>query len=345
MRERTMTSELADDIIYFAATPVSPFILRYVPALGRLYRVANTSYYRLREQFVSRLAGRLFRALHSIGIGGSGVVGLRRSSGNLDLRFDVRNTQFHALYMPQHLPCYEPETTVLIERLTKENDIFFDIGANWGWYTILTAVRPGFAGAVHAFEPNPPSFADLVGFVSQAGLSEHVHCHNLALGNEDGETAMSMSDGIHSGIATLDERGGIAIKVARLDSLELPIPNVIKMDVEDHEYEVLLGAERVIAKGRPFVVFESWSYPQKPEITSSPLQLLEGWNYRMYFLAWLASNGEPYQSINWSGGPARFGLVPFRSLHRGILSNHANLVAIPIERVDEVRVILSEPTD
>ena len=132
---------------------------------------------------------------------------LRLPGGERDLRFDVRNTQFHALYMPDFLPCFEPETTALFARIVGTTGVFFDIGANWGWYTVVEASRPGFSGTVHAFEPNPPSFADLVGIVSQAGLDAHVQCHNIALGDHDGDATMRIPDGVHSGLATLDEKG------------------------------------------------------------------------------------------------------------------------------------------
>jgi hypothetical protein len=68
---------------------------------------------------------------------------------------------------------------------------------------------------------------------------------------------------------------------------------------------------------------------------------LEEWNYRLYFLAWLAENGEPYYQATWSGGPARFGLVPFPALHRGLFLKQLNFVAVPEERVEELKAMLA----
>jgi FkbM family methyltransferase len=269
-----------------------------------------------------------------------GTARLRLPDGERDIQFDGRNTQFQALYMPEFLPCYEPETTALIESIVGTSGTFFDIGANWGWYTVVVASRPDFSGTVHALEPNPPSFADLVSIISQAGLGAHVQCHNLAVGNDDGNATMSIPDGLHSGLAKLDKGGGVRIKVVRLDSLDLPPPDVMKLDVEDHEYDALLGSQRVIAAARPVLIFENWSYPLQPNITSAPLRLLEEWGYQLYFQAWLAENGELHQDISWSGGVARFGLVPFSSLYRGLLPSHANIVAIPEERVSKFRALL-----
>jgi FkbM family methyltransferase len=354
-----MTGLLGDEMIRFTATPISPFVLRHLPLLGRLYRISRFQGVQPRlsprQIIISGLARRAYRRLRSAGLGGTGIVQLRQPDGQRDLKFDVRNTQFHSLYMPELLPCYEPETTALIGRLVGTTGTFFDIGANWGWHSVVVANQPGFTGTVHAFEPYPSSFADLVGIVSQAGLGALVQCHDLALGNSDGETTMSLPD-FHSGLATLDKHGAVRIKLARLDSLGLPPPNVIKLDVEGHEYEALLGAQRVIAAARPFLIFESVAYPQQSYITSAPLRLLEEWNYRLYFHAWLAEDDTPYtrpvdpgfrgDQVSWSGGAARFALVPFSRLYRGLFWKLANIVAVPLERIAEVRATLeSGPID
>ena len=52
------------------------------------------------------------------------------------------------------------ETKVLRETL-KSGDIFFDIGAHIGWYSLNAAQIVGEKGKVIAFEANPNCFADL----------------------------------------------------------------------------------------------------------------------------------------------------------------------------------------
>ena len=53
--------------------------------------------------------------------------------------------------MPQNKPIYEPETSALLDQLVGDEDVFFDVGANWGWYSVLIAARPTFHGTVHTF--------------------------------------------------------------------------------------------------------------------------------------------------------------------------------------------------
>jgi FkbM family methyltransferase len=336
-----MSDLLGDEMIRFAATPLSPFALRYLPMLGRLYRTPHARPpYGRRKRAVRLLARGAWRLLHAAGLGGTGIVRLRLPDGERDLRFDVRNTQFHALYTAEHLPCYEPETTALIALLLDPHDVFLDIGANWGWYSVVEASQPGFVGVIHAFEPNPQSFTDLADIVAQAGLGDRVHCHDVALADHDGAAAMSIPDGRHSGRATLDGDGDVAVKVARLDSFHLPGPGVIKLDVEDHEYAVLLGGQQTIARGRPFVIFENWSYPHRPELTAAPLRLLEEWRYQLYYIGWLAEDGSPFAEIGWCGGRAGFALVPFAPVYRGLLPPRANILAAPRERHGELRAKL-----
>ena len=57
--------------------------------------------------------------------------------------------------MPQNKPIYEPETSALLDRLVGDDGVFFDVGANWGGYSVLIAARPTFHGTVHTFEPFP----------------------------------------------------------------------------------------------------------------------------------------------------------------------------------------------
>ena len=57
--------------------------------------------------------------------------------------------------MPKNKPIYEPETSALLDQLVGDDDVFFDVGANWGWYSVLIAAWSTFHGTVHTFEPFP----------------------------------------------------------------------------------------------------------------------------------------------------------------------------------------------
>ena len=55
--------------------------------------------------------------------------------------------------------CYEPQETQLASRLLRAGDVFVDVGANWGYFTLAAAHWVGAGGRVIAFEPEPRLFA------------------------------------------------------------------------------------------------------------------------------------------------------------------------------------------
>ena len=50
---------------------------------------------------------------------------------------------------------YEPHVTSVVMKLLKEGDVFLDIGANVGYFTMLASSLVKSNGKVIAFEPNP----------------------------------------------------------------------------------------------------------------------------------------------------------------------------------------------
>ena len=183
--------------------PRNPFQVESVPFLSRLYRTAYLPDRGASKLVVAKPAKLLFRLLMALGARGEGRFGIDLPDGRRRMSFNARNTQFGAIYQQHFQPVYEPEISALLDLLVADNDGFLDVGANWGWYSLLVASRPGFAGHIHAFEPMPDTFADLAGVVREAGLADRVTCHALALGDRDGAGAMTIPGGLQSGFARL----------------------------------------------------------------------------------------------------------------------------------------------
>lgn len=53
---------------------------------------------------------------------------------------------------------YEPVETELVRRLLRPGDSFADVGANWGYFTLLASKLVGAAGCVLSIEPDPRLF-------------------------------------------------------------------------------------------------------------------------------------------------------------------------------------------
>ena len=130
----------------------------------------------------------------------------------------------------------------------RADDLFLDIGANVGSYTLLACAARGARG--HAFEPIPSTFGRLVQNVRLNHLEARVQCHNLGLGEQEGTLLFTgnMDTVNHVVPAGEQQESALEVPVKRLDDLvNLDAPTLMKIDVEGFETSVLAGALRTLA--------------------------------------------------------------------------------------------------
>lgn len=231
------------------------------------------------------------------------------------LRLNPYNRQFSPLYFSLFAEGYELAVARSIARHLPDDGVFADVGSNWGYFPLLLASRAAFRGRIHAFEPIPSTYADLASVVAQADLGEWVETHHAAVGDRDGTVSMSLPR--HSGLAAIDERGGIEVPLVRLDSFGWERLDVLKVDVEGFERAVFEGAAETLRWLRPVVVFEDGVAAS--EDCAGTLAFLEGLGYRLH---------QPVESGD------RLEFRPFASAGRGELPSYLNVVAIPEERAE-----------
>ncbi len=125
-------------------------------------------------------------------------------------------------------------------------DLFFDIGANVGTYTVLAS---GVCGArTWAFEPAPETTPLLRRNISLNGLDGLVRVFDVALGAQDGEAFFTTGEGPENRIIAAEAPESRRVQQRRLDTLiGADCPTMIKMDVEGHEEDALIGAETALA--------------------------------------------------------------------------------------------------
>jgi FkbM family methyltransferase len=126
----------------------------------------------------------------------------------------------------------------------RENDLFIDVGAAIGSYTILAS---GHVGATtFSFEPTPSAFNYLLENIAANKLEAKVHARQAALGASRGNIGFRHDMDSMNHVAINGEKG-ITVAVDTLDNLlSTSKPVLIKIDVEGYEYEVLNGATGIL---------------------------------------------------------------------------------------------------
>jgi len=168
-----------------------------------------------------------------------------------EIELDVEDPEERARYFRST----EPETSRFFESALGPGSVFFDCGSHIGFYTLQAAAQ---GARVVAFEPTPSTFDRLVANVAANGFGE-VDCRNVALADTPGRLTIRGFRGSNFGMNTLAETVGLPIgecEVVRLDDLDLPVPTLIKVDVEGSEVALLQGAEQTIRRHRPTIVME-----------------------------------------------------------------------------------------
>ncbi|MDT8331618.1 FkbM family methyltransferase [Roseomonas gilardii] len=148
--------------------------------------------------------------------------------------------------------------------LLRPGDLFADIGANIGAYTVLAA---GVVGAeVLAFEPSPTTLPHLRDNLRLNELEGRVTLLPLALGERPGTLRLSARRGAANRVLLEREaEDAVHISVSTLDEI-LPhrTPLLLKLDVEGYEARVLAGATRLLARpGLQAVLVETMAHAER----------------------------------------------------------------------------------
>ena len=160
---------------------------------------------------------------------------------------------------------YEPDQLAFVRRTLGPGQVFVDVGAHGGRYTIECAGIVGPAGRVYAFEPHAANAALLRQSVEESRFEDRLTLEERAVG--DGSRVVTLAyveDGFNSGGAHLAERIPVnpnhdTASVAMVALDDYPFDRsvtLLKVDVEGAEGLVLQGAGRLLARDRPTVLME-----------------------------------------------------------------------------------------
>lgn len=157
----------------------------------------------------------------------------------------------------------EPGTCEWIKNELKPGEIFYDIGANIGVYTILAAKTAGLGGKVFAFEPHSANFTRLLDNIVVNNLQDIVIPCNFALNDESGffpfnyrtsKVGTSHSQLSSSQTVSLAKQHTEIFELkysASIDSLitsgKFAGPHHIKIDVDGNELLILRGMKNLLS--------------------------------------------------------------------------------------------------
>ncbi|MEN2993036.1 MAG: FkbM family methyltransferase [Bacteroidia bacterium] len=239
----------------------------------------------------------------------------------------------HSFFHREHF--LEESDLRFVARFLQEGDLFIDIGAHHGIYSLLAALCVKPSGKVISFEPSPRERARLLRNIAVNNLEEIIHVEPYALADKKGEATLFLAPYYESGmnslrppnVTTFSHSTPITVQTHTLDDYvrEHSIQSIrlIKMDAEGAELSILRGSINVVTRIRPVWLIEvatqrtlPWGYAAEEVI-----RFLETHGYQWYITQ-------------------KEGLQPFRYTPGTALGR--NYLAIPEEQVDSILAYLEK---
>lgn len=182
-------------------------------------------------------------------------------------------------------------TKFIIKNNFKESLIFFDLGAHYGYYSILMS-KLYSQSKVFAFEPDKGVLEIL-----KKNKKDNVNIIPKAVGSFNGKAKFYSFDLLTSGVSTLNIENvkkyifvqqkpkEYEVEVITLDSFceeNKTIPDFIKIDVEGAEEEVLKGSENLLKNYSPIIALEVFFRPLIPENYQNAINILKNNGFKMF---------------------------------------------------------------
>jgi FkbM family methyltransferase len=147
----------------------------------------------------------------------------------------------------------------------QQGDVFYDIGANMGFFSLIAAKLVGPTGFVNAFEPVAENAASIRENVQLNGFTNINTCE-VAVGSTSGQAELLLTDWdggstlASSSVKPSEPVSRRNVRVVTLDDFiaekNLRPPNFVKIDVEGLELEVLQGMTKTIETAKPILLYE-----------------------------------------------------------------------------------------
>ena len=183
----------------------------------------------------------------------------------MPMSYDIRVVVDRARDIKRAKFCYKEKSTVLwIEKYYQKRDVIFDVGANIGAVSLISATYLQKQCEIYAFEPLPTTFSMLFQNIMMNSLGHVITPINIALSDKVKVDDFILSS-IDAGTSGHSIKGGTSkeeendvVSASKLRVLTSTIDqlkkdycindiNHLKIDVDGCDYEVLLGGESVLS--------------------------------------------------------------------------------------------------
>ena len=217
---------------------------------------------------------------------------------------------------------WEPELHQVMKSYVKPGDVAYDLGANFGIFTMFLSRLVGPTGRVYAFEPLPHILTELkanierngqsnVEFVN-AAVAETVGTARFRVGHHHGSGHLQATDHLYP-----ESGSEVSVAVTTIDDIVRSgarPPTFMKIDIEGAEGSALAGARETLAAHRPVLAVEVHSEEQGVAVGAA----LAAANY----VAWrIDQNLAPAGALTGDGAGMRlWGFVLARPAERGTAS-------------------------
>jgi FkbM family methyltransferase len=183
---------------------------------------------------------------------------------------------------------WESHVTDWFQRTLRPGQVFVDVGANIGYFTLLGGRLVGPGGTVVAVEAHPRLAELLRRNVIINGYHGHVTTWHRAAWSEATELKLHLRENFASNssvgsvgseaLARLgDSEEIVEVAAVALDDLlaDLPRVDVIKVDVEGAEIHVFTGLARTLAANPAITLLFEWSPAQIEDVGDDPGTLID----------------------------------------------------------------------
>jgi FkbM family methyltransferase len=153
---------------------------------------------------------------------------------------------------------YEPRTVEALRAFLGEGATFLDLGANEAYFSVIASKLVGGKGRVYAVEPQDRLQSVAARNLEVNGAENAVVSH-CAISDRNGQADLFLAPDTNTGSsafqrATKYRLATQSVKTVTLETFlaseHIDLCDVMKIDIEGHEYEAIMGSPDVFVRGR-----------------------------------------------------------------------------------------------